>query len=114
MVAVVTLLRVLESRSFTCVSTHVNFNHVNKVEARYKALSLNVKLSEVQLLRLRATFHTLPLPYLLTQIIRTYARKHYTTVEIHLKRECRSGGNRLSNVRRFIILRSGEGVNLLH
>ena len=41
--------------------THVNFNHVNKVEARYKVLRLNAKLSEVLLLRLRATFHTLPL-----------------------------------------------------
>ena len=39
----------------------VNFNHVNKIEARYKLLRLNVKLSEILLLRLRATFHTLPL-----------------------------------------------------
>ena len=31
------------SRNFTCVYTHVNFNHVNKVETRYKALSLKVK-----------------------------------------------------------------------
>ena len=37
------------SRNFTCVYTHVIFNHVNKVEARYEALSLKVKLSEVQL-----------------------------------------------------------------
>ena len=37
--------------------TQVNFNHVNKIEARQKVLSLNEKLSEVQLLRLRATFH---------------------------------------------------------
>ena len=29
---------------------HVNFNPVNKIEARYKALRLNVKLSEVLLL----------------------------------------------------------------
>ena len=47
--------------------THVNSNHVNKIEARYKVLRLNVKLSEVLLLRLRATFHTLPLFYLLTK-----------------------------------------------
>ena len=49
--------------------THVNFNHVYKVEARYKVskvLRLNVKLSEFLLLRLRATFHTLPLFYLRT------------------------------------------------
>ena len=46
--------------------THVNFKHVNKIEARYKVLRLNVKLSEVLLLRLRATFHTLPLFYLRT------------------------------------------------
>ena len=38
-----------------------NYNHVNKKDARYKVLSLNVKLSEVQLLSLRATFHALPL-----------------------------------------------------
>ena len=46
--------------------THVNFNHVNKIEARYKVLRLNVKMSEVLLLRLRATFHILPLLYLQT------------------------------------------------
>ena len=46
--------------------TQVNFHHVNKIEARYKVLRLNVKLSEVLLLRLRATFHTLPLFYLQT------------------------------------------------
>ena len=46
--------------------TLVNFHHVNKIKARYKVLRLNVKLSEVQLLRLRATVHALPLPYLPT------------------------------------------------
>ena len=46
--------------------TPLNFNHVNKLEARYKVLRLNAKLSEVLLLRLRATFHTLPLFYLRT------------------------------------------------
>ena len=35
-----------------------------------------MKLSEVQLLRLRATSHTLPLLYLRTKILRTYASKH--------------------------------------
>ena len=44
----------------------VKFNHVHKIEARYKGLRLNLKLSEVLLLRLRATFHTLPLFYLRT------------------------------------------------
>ena len=46
--------------------THVNFNHVNKIEARYKVLRSNVKLSDVLLLRLRAFFHILPLFYLRT------------------------------------------------
>ena len=41
--------------------THVDFNHVNKIEAKYKVLKLNGKLNEVLLLRLRATFHSLPL-----------------------------------------------------
>ena len=45
------------------LATHVNFNHLNKIEARYKVLSLNEKLSEVQLLRFRATFHALLLFY---------------------------------------------------
>ena len=36
-------------------------------------LSLNEKLSEVQFLGLRATFHALPLFYLRTYILRTYA-----------------------------------------
>ena len=50
-------------------------------------LSLNVKFSEVQLLLLRATFQTLPLFYLRSQrqFLRAYARKNYTTVEIHPK-----------------------------
>jgi len=37
-----------------------NDNHVNKRDARYKVLSLNVKLNKVQLFSLRATFHALP------------------------------------------------------
>ena len=49
---------------FPCVYTHVNSTHVNIIEARYKVSSLNVNLNEVQLLRLRATFYTLPLFYL--------------------------------------------------
>ena len=46
-------------------------------------LSLNVKLSGVQILLLRAISHTLPLFYLLTYILRMYARKNYARVEIH-------------------------------
>ena len=51
------------------LATHVNalnFNHINKIEARYKVLRLKMKLSKVLLLCLRATFHTLPLFYLRT------------------------------------------------
>ena len=32
--------------------SHVNFNHVNKIEVRYRVLRLNVKLSEFLLSRL--------------------------------------------------------------
>ena len=39
-------------------------------------LSLNEKLSKVQLLRLRATFHALPLFYLRTQILRPFAHEN--------------------------------------
>ena len=48
------------TRFWLCTLTQVNFNHVNKIEARCKLFRLNVKLSEILLLRLRATFHTLP------------------------------------------------------
>ena len=33
----------------------INFNHINKIETRYKVLRINMKLSEVLLLSLRAT-----------------------------------------------------------
>ena len=53
-------------------------------------LRLNEKLSEVQLLRLRATILALPLFFFggggRTQILRRYARKKYATVEINPKR----------------------------
>ena len=66
---------------------HVNFNHVIKIEARYKVLRLNVKLSEVLLLRLRATFHKLPLFSRFANVnfthVRTYLRKNYATVEVN-------------------------------
>ena len=55
--------------------THENFNHVNKVEARYKVLRLNVKLSEVLFLCSHATFHTLPLSFL-------FANGNFTHVKI--------------------------------
>ena len=41
-------------------------------------LSLNEKLSEVQLFRLRSPFHALPLLH-----FRTYARKKYAKLEIN-------------------------------
>ena len=41
--------------TFTCVCTHEIFTRLSKIEAGYKLLSLYVKSSEVQLLRLRAT-----------------------------------------------------------
>ena len=54
------------------------FTRANKTEAMYGArCTQTLKLSEVQLSRLRTTFHTLPLFYL-----RAYARKNYVTVEI--------------------------------
>ena len=46
-----------------CLYTHVNFTRVNKIEARYEVLRLNVKLTKVQLLCLRGkTFHSFTLP----------------------------------------------------
>ena len=70
----------------TCVYTHVNFIRVNRIQARHKVLSLNGKLSEVQFSPLHdATLHTLPLFYLRTSILYTYARKNYATVKIHPK-----------------------------
>ena len=44
------------SRYFYVGVQHVNCTRVNKIEAKYKVLSLNVKLSEIHVLRLRATF----------------------------------------------------------
>lgn len=41
--------------TFACVCKHEIFTRVNKIEAGYKELNLYVKLSEVQLLLLRAT-----------------------------------------------------------
>ena len=60
--------------------THVNFNHVNQIEVRHQVL--NVKLSEFYAyIIVRAAFHTWPLFYLRTQILRTCARKNYVTVD---------------------------------
>ena len=56
------------SRIFTCVHTRENFSCVNKIEARYKVMSLYVKLREVQLLRLRAIFHALIASILLANV----------------------------------------------
>ena len=68
-------------------------------------LILNEKLSEVQLLRLRATFHGLPLFYLRTYIFLTYARKNYATLEINPK-SLKNGSDRLRKEK----LRPGGGV----
>ena len=62
------------------LATHVNFNHLNKIEARYKVLSLNKKLSEVQLLRLRATLRALPIIF--ASVNFTHVR-NYATLEIN-------------------------------
>ena len=67
-------------------------------------LRLNEKLSEVQLLRLRATFHALPLFYLRTYIFLTYARKNYATLEINPK-SVKNGSDRLRKEK----LRRGGG-----
>ena len=66
------------------LSVHARkFTLVNKKEARYEASRLNVKLSDVRLLRFRAPFQTLPLFYLRTKLLRTYAPKNYVAAEIH-------------------------------
>ena len=63
--------------------THVNFNHVNKTEVRYKVLRLNVKLSDFLLLRLHNC--SCDLSYiasiLFANVNFTYARKNYATVD---------------------------------
>ena len=68
--------------------THVNFNHLNKIEAKYKVLKLNGKLNEVLLLRLRATFHSLPLYNICGRKFYArimYGRKNYAIVEVNRK-----------------------------
>ena len=54
-----TLIRLISTEAF--LAMHVNFNHVNIIEEIYKVLRLNVKLSEVLVLCLLTTVHTLPL-----------------------------------------------------
>ena len=69
--ATMEILRLISTDAF--LATHVNarkFNHINKIEAGYKVLRLKVKLNEVLLLRLRATFHAVPLFYLRTDMLR--------------------------------------------
>lgn len=62
--------------TFTRVCTHEIFTRVNKIEAGYKVLSLYVKLSEVQLLRLRATIqkHSSIVSILFEKVNFTHAR----------------------------------------
>ena len=65
------ILRLISTDAF--LAKHVSarkFNHINKIEAGYKVLRLKVKLNEVLLLRLRATFHAVPLFYLRTYMLR--------------------------------------------
>ena len=65
-----TLIRLISTEAF--LATHINtcnFNHLNKIDARYKVL--NVKLSEVLVLCLLTTFHTLPL-FLFASVNFTY------------------------------------------
>ena len=59
--------------------THVNFNDVNKVEARYLVLRLNMKLSEVLLAYVRPFMHCL---YFICER-KLYARKNYAKVGIN-------------------------------
>ena len=67
--------------------TRVKFLCVTKKEAMFERPRLNVKLSENQLLRLRAIFHTLPLVSCLYFIYALYGSKNYSTVRgIHLKK----------------------------
>ena len=47
---------------------------VNKIEARYKVMSLCVKLREVQLLRLRVIFHSLIASILLANVNFTHVK----------------------------------------
>ena len=71
-----------EVKAELMLPTRVTFLCVTKKEAMFERPRLNVKLSENQLLRLRAIFHTLPLFYL-----RVYGSKNYSTVRgIHLKK----------------------------
>ena len=50
-------------RNFS-VRTHLKFTRVNEIEAMYERPLVKEELSDVQLLPLRVTFHTLPLFYL--------------------------------------------------
>ena len=52
-------------------------------EAMYEGSRVNVKDERGSTLSLRAAFHTLPLFYLRTSILRGYERNNYATVEIH-------------------------------
>ena len=68
--------------TFTCVYTHVNFNHVNKIEARYKELSINVNLIEVQLLLLL-------MPHFMHCLYFICGCKFYTCAHVKITRQWR-------------------------
>ena len=67
--------------------THENFNHLNKIEARYKGLRLNVKLSEVYLLRSCIA----SILFANVNFAHVYTRKNYATVEINPKAHHKAG-----------------------
>ena len=72
----------------------VKFTSVNKMEAMYERLRVNVKVergSTFNIYNVHATFHTLPLFYLRTYILRACASKDYATVEIRLRRPQSAG-----------------------
>ena len=60
------------------LATHVNLKHVNRIEARYKVLSLNVKFSELLLL----TLYTGNLSYIASILFANVNFSHVTHVKI--------------------------------
>ena len=66
------------TRFWLCTLTQVNFNHVNKIEARYKLLRLNEKLSDILLLR------TCDLSYIASVL---FAKVNFTHVRMEKLRD---------------------------
>ena len=64
------------------LATHVNalnFNHINKIETRYKVLRSNMKLDEVLLLRLCVTFPS----YIASILFANVNFTHILTEKLH-------------------------------